>query len=44
MEKTEIKVNEYVQYRELFPFFVYFGLGFLLIEILLGQTIFRKVP
>jgi len=44
MEKTEIKVNEYVQYRELFILFVYIGLGLLLVEILLSQTIFRKVP
>jgi len=44
MEKTEIKVKQYVQYRELFILFVYFGLGMLVLEILLGQTIFRKVP
>ncbi|UCD18638.1 MAG: VWA domain-containing protein [Candidatus Zixiibacteriota bacterium] len=44
LEKTEIKVNEYVQYRELFPPFVYFGLAFLVLEMLLGQTVFRKIP
>ena len=44
MEKTEIKVNEYVQYRELFSMFVMFGLGLLVLEILLGQTVFRKIP
>jgi Ca-activated chloride channel family protein len=44
LEKTEIKVSEYVQYRELFPFFVYLGLGFLILEMVLGQTIFRKIP
>jgi Ca-activated chloride channel family protein len=44
LEKTEIKVSQYVQYRELFPFFVYFGLGFIVIEVVLGQTLFRKVP
>jgi len=44
LERTEIKVSEYVQYRELFPPFVYFGLLFLIMEILLGQTLFRKIP
>jgi Ca-activated chloride channel family protein len=44
MEKTEIKVKEYVQYRELFPLFVYLGLCFLVLEIIFGQTIFRKIP
>jgi len=44
LEKTEIKVNQYVQYRELFAMFVYFGLGFLVLEILLGHTFFRKIP
>ncbi len=44
LEKTEIKVNQYVQYRELFAIFVYFGLGFLVLEILLGHTFFRKIP
>ena len=44
LEKTEIKVSDYVQYRELFPIFMYLGLGFLVLEILLGQTVFRKIP
>lgn len=44
LEKTDIKVSEYVQYKELFPTFVYLGLGFLILEIFLGQTVFRKIP
>ena len=44
LEKTEIKVNEYVQYRELFSIFVMFGLGFLVLEMFLSQTVFRKIP
>lgn len=44
MEKTEIKVSEYVQYRELFSMFVMFGLGLLVLEMFLSQTIFRKIP
>lgn len=44
LEKTEIKVHEYVQYKELFPTFVYFGMAFLILEIFLGQTLLRKIP
>ncbi len=44
LEKTEIKVSEYVQYKELFPDFVYTGLILLILEILLAQTVFRKIP
>ncbi len=44
LEKTEIKVSEYVQYKELFPNFVFAGLILLVLEIILGQTIFRKIP
>ncbi|MCX6826258.1 MAG: VWA domain-containing protein [candidate division Zixibacteria bacterium] len=44
LEKTKIKVSQYTQYKELFPSFVYFGLAFLILEILMGQSIFRKIP
>ena len=44
LEKTKVQVKEYVQYRELFVLFAYFGLGLLLLEIFLGQTVFRKIP
>jgi Ca-activated chloride channel family protein len=44
LERTEIKVKEYVQYKELFSTFVYFGLGLLILEMFLGQTLFRKIP
>jgi len=44
LEKTKVKVNEYVQYKELFPAFAYLGLIFLALEMVLGQTIFRKIP
>lgn len=44
MEKTEITVKEYIQYQELFILFVYIGLALLILEILLSQTIFRKIP
>ncbi len=44
LEKTEVKVKEYTQYRELFPDFVFVGLALLVLEIFLGQTVFRKIP
>ncbi len=44
LEKTKVKVNEYVQYKELFPPFAYLGFIFLMLEMVLGQTIFRKIP
>jgi Ca-activated chloride channel family protein len=44
MEKTKIKVNQYTQYKELFQLFAYLGLALLALEMLLGQTIFRKIP
>ncbi len=44
LEKTKVKVKEYVQYRELFRDFVYAGLALLVLEIILGQTVFRKIP
>lgn len=44
LEKTEIQVNEFVNYSELFPFFMLLGFALLFSETLLGQTIFRKAP
>ncbi|HAV62197.1 MAG TPA: hypothetical protein DCY13_07505 [Verrucomicrobiales bacterium] len=44
LEKTEIEVKKYVQYAELFPWFVLPGLGLLLLEILLAHTIWRRLP
>jgi Ca-activated chloride channel family protein len=44
LEKTKIKVNEYIQYKELFFDFVLAGFGLLLVEMVLGQTVFRKIP
>jgi Ca-activated chloride channel family protein len=43
-EKTEAVVNKFTEYKELFPWFVSSGLALLLVEILLAQTIFRKLP
>lgn len=44
LEKTEAVVNKYTEYKELFPWFVLGGLALLLIEIVLSQTAFRKLP
>jgi Ca-activated chloride channel homolog len=44
LEKTEAVVSKYTQYKELFPWFILSGLILLLVEILLGQTVFRRLP
>ncbi|HUV31234.1 MAG TPA: VWA domain-containing protein [Acidobacteriota bacterium] len=44
MEKTEIKVAAHVQYRELFHYFAYAGLALLILELVLANTYFRKLP
>jgi Ca-activated chloride channel homolog len=44
LEKTEAVVSKYTQYKELFPWFILSGLVLLLVEILLGQTVFRRLP
>jgi Ca-activated chloride channel homolog len=44
LEKTEIKVKQYVNYKELFPRFLIFGLILLFAEAALSQTVLRKVP
>ncbi|MGD0744741.1 MAG: VWA domain-containing protein [Verrucomicrobiota bacterium] len=44
LEKTEAVINKYTQYRELFPWLVAGGLALLLVEVALGQTVFRRLP
>jgi Ca-activated chloride channel family protein len=44
MEKTKVKVSAHVQYRELFTYFVYAGLLLLVVEMILGNTYFKKLP
>ena len=44
MEKTDIKVKEYVDYKELYWPFIFFGVLLLLIEATLLKTRFRTVP
>jgi Ca-activated chloride channel family protein len=44
LEKTEATINKYTQFQELFPWLVAGGMALLLLEIALGQTIFRRLP
>jgi len=44
LEKTESVVNKYTEYKELFPWVVAAGLALLLLELVLGQTAFRRLP
>jgi|SRR5665213_1704300 len=44
LEKTEAVINKYTEFKELFPWFVGAGTALLLIELLLGQTVFRRLP
>jgi Ca-activated chloride channel family protein len=43
-EKTDAVINKFTEYQELFPWFVAGGLTLLLLEITLGQTVFRRLP
>ncbi|MDZ7725812.1 MAG: VWA domain-containing protein [candidate division KSB1 bacterium] len=44
LEKTKIEVKEYTRYRELFIPFLLAALGLILLEIVLANTVFRKIP
>ncbi len=44
LEKTEAVINKFAQFDELFPWFVSCGLALLLVEVVLGQTVFRRLP
>jgi Ca-activated chloride channel homolog len=44
LEKTAAVVNKFTQYRELFPWVVSLGLVLLLAELILGQTLLRRLP
>lgn len=43
LEKSKFE-EAFTTYKEQFPFFVFIGLGLLVLEIVLSQTIFRKIP
>lgn len=44
LEKTEAELKRFAFFDELMLWFVMPGLGLLLLEILLGQTVWRKLP
>ena len=44
MEKTEVEVRRYIRYRELAYLFALPALGLILSEVLLANTVFRKIP
>ena len=44
LEKTKIEVKQYTEYDELFRYFVLTAFGLLVVEIILSNTKFRKVP
>jgi Ca-activated chloride channel homolog len=44
LEKTKIEVKEYTRYKELFLKYVLLALGLLVVELVLANTKFRKIP
>ncbi|HEX4348994.1 MAG TPA: VWA domain-containing protein [Verrucomicrobiae bacterium] len=44
LEKTEAVINKYTEYKELYPWIVAAGLALLLMELVLAQTAFRRLP
>jgi Ca-activated chloride channel family protein len=44
LEKSTVSVKKYQQYRDLFPLCIMSGAGLLLGQILLSQTIWKKLP
>jgi len=44
LEKTEVEVKQYQHFTELFPWLLWPGLGLLLLEVILGHTIWRRLP
>jgi Ca-activated chloride channel homolog len=44
MEKSTVQVKKYQEYRDLFPLCIMSGCGLLLGQILLSQTIWKKLP
>ncbi|MBK27761.1 MAG: hypothetical protein CMO77_02905 [Verrucomicrobiales bacterium] len=44
LEKTEIEVERYFNYDELFHYFILAGLAFLLLELILANSVWLKLP
>lgn len=44
LEKSQLQVQQYKEYVELFPYLAYAAFGLLCVEIVLTSTRFRKIP
>src|SRR5690242_9331313 len=44
LEKSTVAIKKYQQYRELFPICVMSGCGLLIAQLLLSQTVWKKLP
>jgi Ca-activated chloride channel family protein len=44
LEKTEVEMKKYQRYRELFPWFILAGLVLVLLETILSNTVWRRLP
>ncbi len=44
LEKSTVSVKKYQQYRDLFPACIMAGAGLLIAQIILGQTVWKKLP
>jgi len=44
LEKTDVEVKKYQRYRELYAWLILAGIVLLLFEIILGNTVWRKLP
>jgi Ca-activated chloride channel family protein len=44
LEKSTVELNQYTQYRDLFPWFLGAGFGLLALQTVLAQTVGRKLP
>jgi len=44
LEKSTVEMNQYTQYRDLFPWFLGAGFGVLALQTMLAQTVGRKLP
>ena len=44
MEKTEVEMAKYSEYKDLYPYFLIGALGLLLIEVILANTVCRRLP
>lgn len=44
LEKSTVELNQYKQYRDLFPWFLAGGFGLLALQTVLAQTVGRRLP